>query len=102
MNNAQAQLKLASILLAPLETEKSTRAGDRENSVAFRVKLHATKPEIKKAVECFFPEVKVKSVRTSIRGSLDIMVAGRRGKRKKQKIAFVKLEEGCTLNFAEN
>ena len=44
-------------------TEKATRLGETENKYVFRVRPHATKPQIKKAIETLFKK-KVVSVNT--------------------------------------
>ena len=56
------------VILSPIITEKATNLSER-NQVLFRVAPHATKPQIKEAVERLF-DVKVKSVNTLVRGSL--------------------------------
>ena len=53
------------LILSPVITEKATIASDH-NQVMFRVARHATKPQIKEAVEKLF-DVKVKSVNTHVR-----------------------------------
>ena len=50
------------VILSPVITEKSTRRSEA-NQVIFKVAAHATKPQIKEAVEKLF-EVKVKAVNT--------------------------------------
>ncbi|MFN0059401.1 MAG: 50S ribosomal protein L23 [Planctomycetota bacterium] len=52
-----------SIVLAPLITEKSTHATERQHSYYFRVRGDANKIEIKRAIEEIF-DVKVQSVNT--------------------------------------
>ena len=92
---------LASVLISPLVSEKATRAGESENSVAFWVNPKASKLEIKRAVEAFFPEVKVESVRTLIQGRRNVRFGQIEGRSKKMKKAFVKLAEGKQINLAE-
>ena len=53
------------IILSPVITEKATVASER-NQVMFKVAMHATKPQIKEAVEKLI-DVKVKRVNTHIR-----------------------------------
>lgn len=89
------------VLIAPLISEKATRVGERENSVAFWVNPKANKLEIKQAVEAFFPGVKVESVRTMIQGRLNVQFGQVSGRTKKKKKAFVKLASGHQINFAE-
>lgn len=55
-----------SVLIKPLITEKLTRLQEEHGQYAFEVLKSATKPEIKKAVETRYPEVKVKKVNTII------------------------------------
>lgn len=55
-----------SILEKPLITEKLTRLQDEHQQYAFKVAKNATKPQIKKAVEERYPEVKVGRVNTII------------------------------------
>ena len=53
------------VILSPVITEKATLASER-SQVIFKVASHATKPQIKEAVEKLF-DVKVKSVNTHVR-----------------------------------
>lgn len=54
------------VLEKPLITEKLTRLQEEHQQYAFKVAVKATKPEIKKAVEKRYPEVKVARVNTII------------------------------------
>ena len=55
--------RLHKIILAPVVSEKSTRAAEKSNQAVFKVLRDARKPEIKLAVEKLF-NVKVEGVRT--------------------------------------
>lgn len=55
-----------SILIQPLITEKLTRLQEQHQQYAFEVHRSATKPEIRRAIEKRYPEVKVKKVNTII------------------------------------
>lgn len=55
-----------SILIQPLITEKLTRLQEEHQQYAFEVHRAATKPEIRKAIEERYPEVKVSRVNTII------------------------------------
>lgn len=55
-----------SILIQPLITEKLTRLQEEHQQYAFKVEKSATKPEIRKAVEARYPDVKVARVNTII------------------------------------
>ena len=59
-------LKPYQVLIRPLVTEKGTHQSTRYNAYTFQVNLHATKTEIKSAVEELF-NVRVEKVRTQIR-----------------------------------
>ncbi len=55
-----------SVLIQPLITEKLTRLQDEHQQYAFEVARRATKPQIRKAIEEKYPEVKVAKVNTII------------------------------------
>ena len=84
------------IILSPVITEKATMASER-NQVMFKVAMHATKPQIKEAVERLF-DVKVKSVNTNIRGGKVKAARGRLGVESDVKRAVVTLEEGHRID----
>ena len=52
--------RLATVLVAPIISEKATRIAEKQNQVLFKVLRNATKPEIKAAVELMF-KVEVES-----------------------------------------
>jgi len=84
------------VILSPVITEKATAASEK-NQVVFEVAKHATKPEIKQAVEKLF-EVKVKRVNTlNVKGKTRIF-KGRRGFQSGYKKAIVTLEEGHSID----
>ena len=84
------------VILSPVITEKATVASEH-NKVVFKVAAHATKPQIKEAVEKLF-DVKVKSVNTLVRQGKIKMFKGRRGQRSDVKRAIVTLEEGHKID----
>ena len=84
------------IILSPVITEKATMASEH-GQVMFRVAAHATKPQIKEAVEKLF-DVKVKSVNTLIRKGKVRNFRGTRGELSDVKKAIVTLEEGHTID----
>jgi large subunit ribosomal protein L23 len=55
-----------SVLIQPLITEKLTRLQDQHQQYAFEVLKSATKPEIRRAIEERYPDVKVAKVNTII------------------------------------
>jgi len=94
-----------SILIRPLITEKLTRLQDEHQQYAFKVKKTATKPEIRKAIEEKYPQVKVKRVNTIVvpskpkgRYTKSGFVSGRSSVWKK---AIITLKEGEIDFFSE-
>jgi len=84
------------IILAPVITEKATMASEL-SQIMFRVAAHATKPQIKEAVEKLF-DVKVKRVNTLVRKGKVRHFRGVRGQLSDVKKAIVTLEEGHTID----
>ena len=84
------------IIIAPVITEKATVASEH-NQVIFRVVRHATKPQIKEAVEKLF-DVKVKHVNTLVRKGKLRNFKGRRAVLSDVKNAVVTLEEGHRID----
>ena len=84
------------IILAPVITEKATLASER-NQVMFKVAKHATKPQIKEAVEKLF-DVKVKRVNTHVRKGKIKAFKGKVGVQSQVKRAVVTLEEGHRID----
>ena len=78
------------VIVAPLITEKATNASEF-NKVVFKVAMHATKPQIKEAVEKLF-DVKVKSVNTLRRRGKWRTFRGRYGSTSDTKRAVVTLD----------
>jgi large subunit ribosomal protein L23 len=85
------------VILSPVVTEKATAASEK-NKVVFKVRLDATKTEIKNAVEKLF-EVKVKGVNTIVRKGKNKVFRGVRGRQSDVKKAVVTLEEGNTIDI---
>lgn len=95
---------MSEVLKKPLITEKLTRL-QAEVKYAFKVDKYASKPEIKKAVQQRYPEVKVGKVNTMIMPSKP---KGRftqsgyiEGRAKVWKKAIVTLKEGEIDFFSE-
>ena len=84
------------VIISPVITEKATIASEH-NQVIFRVAPHATKPQIKEAVEKLF-DVKVKHVNTLVRKGKVRNFRGRRGVLSDVKKAIVTLEEGHRID----
>jgi large subunit ribosomal protein L23 len=90
---------LATVLVAPIISEKATRVGEQQNQVLFKVLRSASKPEIKAAVELMF-KVEVDSVRTVNQKGKVKRFGGRIGRRDHVKKAYVSLKPGQELNFS--
>ena len=80
------------VILAPVITEKSSEASEA-NQVVFKVRVDATKLQIKAAVEQLFG-VKVLAVNTLTRKGKTKRFRGIEGRQKDMKKAIVKLAEG--------
>ena len=85
------------VLVGPLVTEKATMLSEHRQ-IAFRVRLDATKAEIRRAVERLF-DVKVTGVNTlRVKGKSKVF-RGRRGQRSDYKKAIVTLAEGQSVDY---
>lgn len=94
-----------SVLVQPLITEKLTRLQEEHQQYAFEVDRSATKPQIKRAIEEKYPDVKVARVNTLVMPSKP---KGRytkggfvEGRSKVWKKAIITLKEGEIDFFAE-
>lgn len=92
------QERLMKVLLAPHVSEKTTRAAEEDNQVAFRVVPDANKLEIRKAVETLF-NVDVVSVQTVCVKGKKKRFGVQQGRRKDWKKAYVRLAEGQDIDF---
>lgn len=90
------KLAMYDVILAPVVTEKSTRVSEH-NQIVFKVRMDATKPDIKKAVEGLFG-VKVTAVNTLVQKGKMKRFRGRVGFRSDVKKAIVTLAEGQSID----
>lgn len=85
------------VLVGPLVTEKATMLSEH-GQIAFRVRLDATKAEIRRAVENLF-DVKVIAVNTlRVKGKTKLF-RGQRGRRSDYKKAIITLAEGQNVDY---
>jgi len=91
--------RLATILMAPIISEKATSVAEKHNQVLFKVQRDATKPEIKAAVELLF-KVEVESVSTVVQKGKVKKFGRSIGRRDHVKKAYVSLKAGQELNFS--
>ena len=90
--------RLMRVILGPHVSEKSTAAADKQNQVVLKVRLDATKKEIRDAVEMLF-DVKVDGV-TVVRNLGKIKRHGvSRGRQSSWKKAYVRLAAGHDIGF---
>jgi large subunit ribosomal protein L23 len=91
--------RLATVLVAPIVSEKATMTAEKHNQVLFKVLRDATKPEIKAAVELMF-KVEVEGVRTVTQKGKVKRFGKSTGRRDHVKKAYVSLKKGQELNFS--
>ena len=91
--------RLATILMAPIISEKATSVAEKNNQVLFKVLRDATKPEIKAAVELLF-KVEVEKVSTVTQKGKVKRFGRSIGRRDHVKKAYVSLKAGQELNFS--
>jgi large subunit ribosomal protein L23 len=91
--------QLMNVVLAPVVSEKSTFVADKNRQYVFRVADHATKPEIKAAIELMF-KTKVDDVTVLYVRGKDRRFGRLAGRRRHWKKAYVRLAEGQEINFA--
>ena len=89
-----------SVLLSPVITEKASMLGGEKRNIVFRVRIDASKPEIKEAVEHVF-NVQVQSVRTCNTIGKIKRTARSTGRRPGSKKAYVTLKPGHTIDIVE-
>ena len=97
MSKSNARNNHYDVLLGPVVSEKST-LGAEHNQVTFKVKISASKPEIKAAVEGVFG-VKVRAVNTLRQQGKVKRFRGIQGRRPDYKKAIVTLAEGEAIDI---
>ena len=91
--------QLAGIIEAPIVSEKSTSAAEKNRQFVFKVQKQATKKQVKNAVEIMFG-VEVDSVQVlNIKGKQK-RVGRSLGQRSDWKKAYVKLKSGHDIEFS--
>jgi len=86
------------VLIRPLVTEKGTHLSTHHNAYTFMVNLHATKLDVKGAVQEMF-NVRVLDVRTQIRHGKKRRYKSRVGQLRDWKRAIVKLHPDDKIEF---
>jgi large subunit ribosomal protein L23 len=95
-----SQERLLQVLQAPQISEKATMLAEQGNQAVFIVAPDATKPEIKAAVELLF-KVNVVSVQVANVKGKSKRFGRTMGRRSDVRKAFIRLEAGQEINFAE-
>jgi large subunit ribosomal protein L23 len=91
--------QLAGVLEAPVVSEKSTNAAEKNRQFVFKVQKQATKKQVKNAVEIMFG-VEVHSVQIlNVKGKQK-RVGRSLGQRSDWKKAYVKLKSGHDIEFS--
>lgn len=86
------------VILAPLVSEKSSNAAERDRQVVFRVRRDAKKHEIKRAVEQLF-DVEVDRVAVARMPGKRKRFGLQMGRRPAWKKAYVRLAAGHDIDF---
>lgn len=95
------QARLYSIILGPHISEKATIMAEARNQIVFKVINDATKTEIKEAVEKLF-KVSVTGLQVlNVKGKTKRTARGGVRKKSNWKKAYVQLEQGQEIDFAE-
>jgi large subunit ribosomal protein L23 len=93
------QYQLSNVLEAPIISEKSTIAAEKNKQFVFKVQKQATKKQVKSAVEQMF-KVEVDSVRVlNVKGKQK-RFGKSLGQRSDWKKAYVKLKPGHDIEFS--
>lgn len=90
--------RLMTVLIQPHVSEKAATVAEKANQYVFRVRDDASKAEVKSAVELMF-EVKVEGVNLLNRPGKTRRFKNMPGKRIGFKKAYVRLQDGQSIDF---
>ena len=93
--------RMYTVILGPHVSEKSTMMSEGANQYAFRVATNATKPEVKQAVEGIFNVVVQDLQILNVKGKTKRSARGQVRRKANWKKAYVRLEAGHEIDFAE-
>lgn len=93
--------RLYTVIMGPHVSEKSTLLSELNNQYTFKVALNATKPEIREAVEKLFNVVVADLQVMKVKGKTKRTARGVIRKRSDWKKAYVRLEAGHQIDFAD-
>jgi large subunit ribosomal protein L23 len=93
--------RLYSVIIGPHVSEKTTILGELNNQYTFKVARDASKPEIKEAVEKLFNVVVEDLQVLNVKGKTKRTGKGGLRRRSDWKKAYVRLEAGHDIDFAD-
>ena len=97
-NGVISDARLYDVIVRPLVTEKTTRAAE-QNKVVFKIARHASKADVKAAVEAIFKVTVTKVNTINVEGKMK-KFRGRDGQRDDLRKAIVTLAAGQSIDFA--
>ena len=93
--------RMYQVILGPHVSEKSAMMTERNNQYVFKVAIDASKPEIKEAVEAVFRVVVSDLQVLNVKGKTKRSARGRIRRKSDWKKAYVRLEAGHEIDFAD-
>ena len=93
--------RMYQVILGPHVSEKSAMMTEENNQYVFKVAIDASKPEIKEAVEAVFKVVVSDLQVLNVKGKTRRSARGRIRRKSDWKKAYVRLEAGHEIDFAD-
>lgn len=93
--------RMYQVILGPHVSEKSAMMTEGNNQYVFKVSIDASKPEIKEAVEAVFKVVVADLQVLNVKGKTKRSARGRIRHKSDWKKAYVRLEAGHEIDFAD-
>ena len=93
--------RIYQVILGPHVSEKSAMMTEENNQYVFKVAIDASKPEIKEAVEAVFKVVVSDLQVLKVKGKTKRSARGRIRRKSDWKKAYVRLEAGHEIDFAD-
>ena len=93
--------RMYQVILGPHVSEKSAMMTEVNNQYVFKVAIDASKPEIKEAVEAVFKVVVSDLQVLNVKGKTKRSARGRIRRKSDWKKAYVRLETGHEIDFAD-
>ena len=93
--------RMYQVILGPHVSEKSAMMTEESNQYVFKVAIDASKPEIKEAVEAVFKVVVSDLQVLNVKGKTKRSARGRIRRKSDWKKAYVRLEAGHEIDFAD-